>query len=523
MIRGRRAAFVLSLAACFALARPAMSVAGEPLGFDHGIHEGKVVAAANEPPPCAFCHGLDRSQRPVRPGHSACFTPECHGAPPRGLGPLGPICHSCHLAASPTQLSRRPYYPPYDMGRDFGILFAHDRHAASSRAGGRAGCEECHAAPGISRHERKPHGRCAGCHSAIPRGGAKVTMSKCEGCHVAIAGRPVSPHVVRSLFPVTSLFSHASHLSTQRTKGGERCLLCHENVNHASEEAIPAPPMRACESCHDGKSAFSTHAPSCRLCHAKGERAALPALLANAPYEHRAHAARGAPSSCSDCHGLDTTGAPTPPSARHFPCASADCHADDFRSATPRTCGTCHVGTEPFRALKADAPRRPVTEFGVEFSHARHAPISPWCEACHVGITGGPEMRLGKGHASCSTHEGGTPPCHAASQGPEPRLLSCDACHVMGLYPARDEARARSPWSVADRFSHARHHFSSPSGPSGDPLPCEGCHVGASAANALSGMRPPPKNACTACHNGAVAFKVTGHDCVRCHGKRPRH
>jgi c(7)-type cytochrome triheme protein len=134
-----------------------------------------------------------------------------------------------------------------------------------------------------------------------------------------------------------------------------------------------------------------------------------------------------------------------------------------------------------------------------------------------VGIAGGgPEVRLGKGHESCSGRA-----CHAVSAkggGSAPPLEACEGCHVPGLLPDRDADQTRRAWSVAARFRHAT-HATDRRAPKGTPLPCEACHAEAARAATVREIAPPPKRRCAPCHEGRIAFKMTGHGCARCHGR----
>jgi hypothetical protein len=231
---------------------------------------------------------------------------------------------------------------------------------------------------------------------------------------------------------------------------------------------------------------------ACRRCHKPPKEALpLPPLVTPSGFSHLTAAHELA---CDRCHSLDDKGRPRPPGANHAPCADAGCHADDFRAASPRTCSVCHVGSEPWRPLAADAPRRVVTEFGVGFSHAKHQVEN--CVACHTGITGGPAMRVGPAHDACSGDA-----CHA-------KLAACTSCHQKGLLAARDERRREEPWSVARRFQHATH-----------AAPCVSCHEDAARATDVPSIRPPAKKTCAPCHGTGKAFKMTGHGCARCHGE----
>jgi len=507
------------LAAVIVAAPPAAAVAG-PDGFDHQLHEGRVVAAAGEPPPCERCHPVDGRGRPMTaPGHGACFGGACHGEHPSAAKKAsGPVCRACHTQAVPGP-GARAFYPPFDVAVDYGVVFPHDRHAAAG------GCEGCHRAPGASQLLRSgvrpgtkgaAHGRCVGCHAA-PARPAIAPMTRCTACHASIAGRVTTPHQVNGPYRVGALFSHSKHAARLgRLPAAARCLVCHEAASRAAGDEVPAPSMHTCEACHDGKQAFAARGPTCRRCHTEADRSVASPEVPLHRFDHRAHAARGLAKECGVCHGLDDKGLPRPASADHRPCADVGCHADDFRARQPRICGGCHVGAEPYRPLRADVPRPARTEFGVEYSHAGHAGRGEPrpCTSCHVGLAGGgPELRLGKGHASC-TGQG----CHNAGKGvtgAAPTLDACASCHVSGLLPGREALQERRAWSVTSRFHHARHQRDA----AGAALPCEACHTDAPAAKTVREISPPTKPRCAPCHDGRVAFKMTGHGCARCHGK----
>jgi c(7)-type cytochrome triheme protein len=316
-------------------------------------------------------------------------------------------------------------------------------------------------------------------------------MDACASCHRLGIGRDLTPHQTPSGAPIQ--FSHASHLAR-----GEACLPCHDAATHARGELVPRPTMVSCERCHDGKAAFSALG-ACRRCHDRPDPTSLPSDAPVRMFAHVAHEARGLALDCAGCHALTTGGAPAP--VPHAACAG--CHAADFRSPRPTTCGACHVGSEPWRPLRADAPRRLATEFGAEFSHAAHLDGAPprmaaGCAACHAGIPGGSERRIGAGHAACA--------CHGVEA---PRLDACTSCHKLGLLPARDLRRGSDPWSVAAKFRHDANHN----------ISCARCHPTADAARAVDVIETPKKPACAGCHDGKTAFKMTGHACARCHGQ----
>jgi c(7)-type cytochrome triheme protein len=200
------------------------------------------------------------------------------------------------------------------------------------------------------------------------------------------------------------------------------------------------------------------------------------------------------------CHPLTRSGEVVV--VGHGPCAT--CHADDFGSRSPRICGACHNGTEPWRALVADREPAAQSEFGATLDHARHPGA---CGRCHALTTAATQLRPPRGHRAC-TGQG----CHAVAEGPTPRLTACEACHRPGLQRAREAARLAAPWSVRAAFDHGSHATTR----SGAPLACEACHVDVRAPD-VTALATPPKSTCAPCHDGSAAFKLTGTSCARCH------
>ena len=345
-------------------------------------------------------------------------------------------------------------------------------------------------------------------------------MTACEGCHERAFGPIRGPRLVRGRYPVSGRFEHRSHLGYEaardaprpRGAGGEdreRCLPCHAAAAAAPGNEVPAPSMRACERCHDGQAAFATLANTCRRCHpptTESVRALPPDGRHGFSHATAAHAER----SCADCHGdaADRADRAGPRAARagHDACAAAQCHADDFRAASPVTCGACHVGVEPWRALHVDPlPARRIA-FGARFSHAGHGDAGRDCARCHRVL--GANAPVTVGHAAC-TADG----CHGAGQDPQPTLAACASCHVAGLHAALTRAALARPWSVRARFRHDRHATDPRAGDA--PLPCEACHRDHEDA---AGPLPPAKARCIPCHDGTTAFDLAGHGCPRCHG-----
>ena len=463
-----------------------------PLGFDHLVHDRKVVTSGAEAIACERCHKVTAAGRLTgRPGHAACFG-ACHGPPPkRPLGAitdeLARVCVACHApstlaAARPRGLS--PPFPPYTIDRDWGLAMSHRAHDAA------APCQRCHTATRAA-----PHVRCTGCHAGATA--ARPTIDTCAGCHVAAYGPVTGPHLDTGTFAVGSDFSHPRHAAR-----GATCRSCHAAVTTGDDVALPAPTMASCGAagCHDGGAAFAT-TEACTRCHRRAPTGTFRAARPDRPFSHVAHAPRLEGAACGSCHGLDRRGEAAPPGHR----ACARCHADDFARIQPTTCGACHASTEPWRPLHADRLPAAETELGARFSHRVHRGD---CARCHQLASGRRELRPPRGHASC-TGDG----CHARSGAPAPALAACDACHELGLIAARERSRDAAPWSVRPTFRHRPHRVDV----GGTPLPCDRCHVGVADAADVASIPTPPKATCAPCHDGRAAFKLTGHGCARCH------
>jgi hypothetical protein len=72
---------------------------------------------------------------------------------------------------------------------------------------------------------------------------------------------------------------------------------------------------------------------------------------------------------------------------------------------------------------------------------------------------------------------------------------------------SREQKRTSPKWSVRDRFRHQPHPVSRAA--------CTKCHSNILDADTLDDIDPPAKSACVGCHDGAEAFKITGHRCDR--------
>jgi c(7)-type cytochrome triheme protein len=527
---------VLGLAqVLFAGASP--TAAAGAVGFDHLRHQSRVSMALEPEIPCSRCHGMDATGRGAdadrgRPAHRACFG-ECHGPmpPPRRAGRRYAIsadqrgyCVICHAPAAldAAEAGGRSAltvaYPPYDHDPDHGLALSHAAHQAPTRD--RGDCTVCHIMPGAAGKRARGHDRCVDCHAAGPRSGAvgpadAPGMDQCQRCHVPAYGRRSGSFLVRGPVPVSATFSHVDHAA----RGAIDCRLCHDSVARSADTELSAPTMASCQTCHDGRAAFSVLGPQCRRCHTAPDAGTDPRPRLQARFDHDTHRVRLGGAPCARCHTLDVRGVPGPPAADHAPCSDAGCHRDEFSAFQPTICGACHVGTEPWRPLHFDRPFRPDTQFGVRFSHRAHlvdrahraaSEGDPGCTDCHGRASRRGGMDVPGDHSAC-TGAG----CHALEGVVEPGLSDCEACHVAGLREQRERARGQAQWSVRARFRHESHERA----PGGDrQVACAECHRGAERATASHDMPTPAKQTCLTCHQGEHAFKVTGHGCVRCHG-----
>ncbi|MCG8418992.1 MAG: hypothetical protein MJE77_13730 [Proteobacteria bacterium] len=536
-----------------------------PAGFDHFWHEARVAVTGSPEIACTHCHRVDgRAFLSGPPDHATCFG-DCHGPAPLPRRPGRPypvpdelhqVCTVCHSPRSLARAnSRSPErlavtYPLRPDLHDHGIALSHKTHHVATRDG--RDCATCHRVPDDrqigrpagpprasrdrtvlnSRGSGPAHRRCTSCHlSPHPQtGGDMPSMAQCSRCHVREVGPRSRPYLKRGQYPVGRTFSHRRHLA----RGSIECRACHVAITEAENNALPAPSMDICGSCHDGKKAFSTVAPHCRRCHTQPAREQKLRPRPGPRYDHRTHRRLLSDTPCQACHRLDSRGNPLPPSLEHAPCSDVGCHHDEFSALEPGICGACHIGIEPWRKLHFDRTPRPDTEFGATFSHRAHlaecsqnATCAGRCETCHRRTQ---NMHLLRDHRACMGAG-----CHAKRRGPKPRLGRCEACHELELLIRRREKRLTARWSVRARFRHEPHQFDPRSGSASGQatvqqsrqgnrqqgqanlLGCEACHTGVERAGSMDDIPTPGKASCLPCHNGAIAFKVTGHDCARCH------
>jgi c(7)-type cytochrome triheme protein len=440
--------------------------------YSHPDHAAMVQKRGQGAVDCRTCHQLAAgSFQPLvvgRDDHKPCI--DCHGGADFARGPR---CLTCHSSISKMKPGRTW---PFSKPGQFHVVFDHPKHVALTT--NRGECGGCHG--GAGGKADMGHVACARCHSA----GTLPDMNFCGGCHKAGAGEEREAEEA-SAFRVP--FSHARHKDVSRAP----CISCH--VGLATAQKIERPPMKQCESCHDGKQAFDARGTHCGRCHKSpqslsGVRTELP------PFSHAAHATRGVSiQGCTACHGVGESWRATMPGQKeHRPCQNDACHAADFGKIGARLCLSCHERNDPFEPNPIKRPTSRVKpEWTVKMSHAPHLPLKNVnCNMCHPSILD-PIATINDGHALCGY-------CHKAKA--KPGMDGCAACHQALA------TKSVAPWSVGGRFRHDTNHRSG----------CESCHRTASSSD----LTPPRMEECGSCHDGKNAFKVTGFGCVKCHGAR---
>jgi len=426
-------------------------------GFDHSKHARALATAKAGVLTCVTCHDVNRPTA-VR-GHRTCFG-KCHG--------------------------KRPRKPR--KGRAYVKLDAKRLRV----------CTTCHAPTALS---------------ALTKSGIKpppVTLP--------LPKRTADLAVTTGVYPVGKGFSHARHDSRSKAS----CASCHRGVMLSLNNKPRRPRKLDCAGCHNGKKAFSMTAAKCRQCHFSGGNRIHRHATKLVRFSHKAHKRRGNLGSCATCHTLTGNGTPLGAARNHAPCSNSGCHRAEFKSLQPKICGACHIARQPWRRLHRDVGAPAETEFGAHFSHKAHLTgakprMKANCARCHQLASGKRELRPPRDHASC-TGAG----CHArvatVKGSAKPALNNCKACHSLELMRKHQLKRHTARWSVRSKFRHAAHKTRPLAGKRGQPLACQQCHSSILNSVVLRDVGTPQKKTCMGCHNGATAFKLTGHKCARCHG-----
>ena len=493
--------------------------------FDHDAHSAGVGKDGKPAMKCESCHRQDASGEPQLVGkreHARClegchtFTADCSTM----AAGVGKVCAVCHSTLKPTCL---PANLP-QAGLSFEAKFTHARHTAAGSSAEPL-CARCHEvqafAVGAPAITTTAHRACSGCHER----GAKPFMTQCADCHR-------TPQHAQAKLPnpyALEQFDHRLHMKASKAQG---CLTCHQGLASANENALPRPQMNNCQAqCHNGKTAFTTTGTQCTTCHkySGALTGAAPTIAPGAEpdFSHAVHQNRGVDmSACGSCHQVESNGLVKAPGMNkdHKPCADSGCHEREFYARGTKICTVCHAASAlaivPWKKPAMTTVRAKQNELPSPMNHAVHVAAAgasagnAACLNCHGDkFTNSPAPQ---GHGACAT-------CHVKpAAASTPTMSNCKACHQMSSTTATTATTANRPasvWSVASNFAHTSH--SRDPQKAGAAPTCTECHASVVRATALSNIAAPTMQSCDRCHNGREAFKTTGFDCVRCHGKAP--
>ncbi len=229
-------------------------------------------------------------------------------------------------------------------------------------------------------------------------------------------------------------------------------------------------------------------------------------------FGHELHKGKGVKvDNCKTCHSIkgEYEVEPVTRGKDHQPCNNSGCHAAEYMSREPKICVVCHDTNEPWVKQTARIRDFDVSEFGGEISHKTHQSNKAReggikCQSCHGDVFNDGEKP--DSHAVCgSCHQGGL----------EPVMSDCGSCHMLGR--AAELRKSDSRYTVRGRFEHSDHERDPREKKRAEPS-CKVCHTGISDAESLSDIPSPTMKSCDSCHDGKLAFKTTGFDCVKCHG-----
>ncbi len=224
--------------------------------FIHRQHQAAIAATG-----CTSCHRLAKSggaaglaKSVEGAGHAACAS--CHA---EDFGAAQPVtCGACHSSTEPWRTLRADRLPA--DATEFGARLDHTTHAQLP-------CQRCHTLDTATRQLRpsRDHASCsgAGCHQQD--GGAPPRLGDCTACHAQDLVTSRDQQRRRAPWSVRQRFDHTRHQMGQDGKPAA-CASCHVAMTGALA-ALPSPPKRTCEPCHDGKTAFSVTGVGCNRCH----------------------------------------------------------------------------------------------------------------------------------------------------------------------------------------------------------------------------------------------------------------
>jgi c(7)-type cytochrome triheme protein len=207
--------------------------------FTHGGPHADAVAKE----PCSTCHVV-RAGEVASAGHKPCAG--CHASDFGARKPT--ICGACHYASEPWRHLAADRGPAEKT--EIGATLDHRKHTAA--------CDTCHQLRTASSQLRPPRGHraCTACHATGPA----PHLDQCDACHNV--GMLAARQAARAKDPwsVRTAFDHAAHTKTA-------CTDCHLDLAADTLLAIPTPPKKTCEPCHDGERAFSLTGTTCTRCH----------------------------------------------------------------------------------------------------------------------------------------------------------------------------------------------------------------------------------------------------------------
>ncbi len=314
----------------------------EPSIFNHAITRFPLEGGHREVA-CASCHKEGKKFREAPHGCN-----DCHGETQPHKGNLGKDCQNCHVVEGWKKTK------PFDHDKTkFKLRGAHAKaqciscHAGEIYAGVPMGCNDCHAINDV--HARKFGVKCEDCHSVEKWKDAKFdhgrqTRFALEGAHAKAKCSDCHGADVKAKLSMQCVSCHKEQ-DVHKAQLGESCGECHGvvawNKDVKFDHGLTSYPLTglhilvACESCHETR-AYKGAPTTCSACHGKDD----------------VHEGRFA-QACSNCHsplgwkrvsfdhGRD---ARYPLTGAHASVGCYGCHqAKNVSSAKlPTDCYACH-------------------------------------------------------------------------------------------------------------------------------------------------------------------------------------
>ena len=358
---------------------------------------------------------------------------------------------------------------------------------------------------------RSPHGNlnlpCQNCHTFtawkpirnVPEFDHNQTKFPLRGMHKGVSCRQCHTDLV---FTNASTKCADCHADIHRRQFGASCENCHnvrgwrvsvQNIQQHFNRfpLVGAHALLQCDSCHKNAAVgqFQGLSTDCLSCHAaQFQQAANPN-----------HAASGFPTSCQECHSMDTWFGAKFDHLRFAGFALTGMHAS-------LDCTACHVGGR-FKGTPVDCLGCHAKDWATT-SNPNHitAGFPTSCATCHNTSSW---MNVNFNHAMS-----GWPLSGAHAKVP------CAQCHINGRYTAMPTTCSSCHMTDFQKTTNPNHVSG------GFPTDCSICHSTVSWANAtfnhsLSGFPLTGAHAtlqCQACHAGGK-FTNLSTACVSCHLK----